>query len=88
MPKSFLYKHILFCSQRKRIIGLTFFRQGDDPISVKCENFKVPQVSNVSWDVFKQIVSQDLQKQKEASQEKNHYSQKHISNKIIYGEFY
>jgi hypothetical protein len=71
MPKSILYKHILFCSQRKRIIGLTFFRQVDNPISVKCENFKVPQVSNVSWDVFKQIASQDLRKQKETSQEKN-----------------
>jgi hypothetical protein len=83
MPKSILYKHILFCSQRKRIIGLTFFRQVDNPISVKCENFKVPQVSNVSWDVFKQIASQDLRKQKETSQEKKtHYS---ISNNVMWG---
>jgi hypothetical protein len=60
MSKSLLYKHILSCSRRKRIKGLTFFRQADDPIVVKCENFKVPQVSNVSWDVFKKIASQDL----------------------------
>lgn len=48
-----------------KMYELTFFRQDSDPISVKREDFKVPQVSNISWNVFNQITSQNLQEQEE-----------------------
>ena len=60
--------HVYLCQRKIGLQELTFFRQDRDPISVKCEDFKIPQVSNISWDVFNQITSQNLQKQKRTKQ--------------------